>query len=79
MLKITHTNKDCDYARELEFLCPKCHLPFCQEDTEQVNGSMLLGHIVNSDRLDLYKSKINEIISWSNSLPAGLKSNITPL
>jgi hypothetical protein len=57
MLKITHD--ECDYSKDVEFICPKCKIPFCEEDREQAFRGLMCNHIISVD-------KINEIIDWCN-------------
>ena len=56
MLKVYHP--DCGYEKEFNFLCPRCGLPFCEEDTQQSIGGALVGHICNKSDIDTLKAQV---------------------
>jgi len=81
-----HIHHSCGYEKDIPVKCEQCGQLFCEDDTQQCVGGLLMAHRNNrvtiielQESLTIYKNKINEIITWSNSLPNPFKSNIIPL
>ena len=65
MLKVVHTfNTDgsvgCGWSKDLDFLCPNCKKPFCEEDTQQSTGGLLVGYLSNEARI----KKLEDDLAW---------------
>lgn len=55
MLKVVH---DCGWNYEIEFKCPNCNLPFCEEDQVQALGGILVNQIKTDFRMKELEDKI---------------------
>lgn len=67
MLKINHS---CGFEREMDFMCPKCNQPFCEGESQQALGGLLLGHLKNYEKILSANTKIANLISQIEILKA---------
>lgn len=73
MLKIGHTS-GCQWTQEIEFLCPNCNLPFCEEDSQQAGGGVLLGHYLNKKKIDHHSERLDNLRDDLNDLKDKFKA-----
>jgi len=66
MLKLVHS---CGYEEDFENPCPKCGLPFCEEDTQQATGGIMVTVIDLKKKLNQLRTELNQLKAKINSCP----------